>query len=275
MKLFHSVDNIPKDLLDKPIWINWKPIERDGKISKLPICDGEPFSPAKHKGVCYKDLPNHEAVGIYLTEENRIIAIDIDNCLEDEILILEDVRKVVEYFSSHTYTEISPSGRGLRILVNGTWPKDGSKTLIKGHSVEVYKSKRFVTITGNLWGKSNNIAELQKALDRLYTIWYNKSTTQEITYNRCYIEPRVDILTQLLRWDKFLKLYNAESITDHSAADFALCCMIATKTQDPNEIDSIFRTSKLMRPKWEREQYAKNTISKAIISVRKKSFYQS
>ena len=51
---------------------------------------------------------------------------------------------------------------------------------------------------------------------------------------------------------------------DHSRADLALCRLIAFYTQDPEQIDRLFRQSALFRSKWERADYREWTITKAI-----------
>jgi len=64
----------------------------------------------------------------------------------------------------------------------------------------------------------------------------------------------------------FNKLYSGDWIgyNSQSEADLALCNLIAFYTQDEAVIDTIFRQSGLMRDKWDREDYNKKTIQKAI-----------
>ena len=45
----------------------------------------------------------------------------------------------------NNYTEITPSGEGLRVLVNASLPVGGRK---RGNT-EVYATARYVTLTGN------------------------------------------------------------------------------------------------------------------------------
>lgn len=67
---------------------------------------------------------------------------------------------------------------------------------------------------------------------------------------------------------KFKKLYYSGDYSDygsHSEADLALCTLIAFRTGDaPEMIDAVFRSSALMREKWEREDYRTATIDAAI-----------
>jgi primase-polymerase (primpol)-like protein len=66
---------------------------------------------------------------------------------------------------------------------------------------------------------------------------------------------------------KFAKLWAGDisSYPSHSEADLALCRELVYWTEDPQQIDCLFRLSGLMREKWdERPQYAAWTITKAI-----------
>lgn len=67
---------------------------------------------------------------------------------------------------------------------------------------------------------------------------------------------------------KFKKLYDEGDFSDYgsqSEADLALCAMIAFRTgNDPEMIDKAFRSSALMRDKWNRDDYREETIKKGI-----------
>jgi NrS-1 polymerase HBD domain len=72
---------------------------------------------------------------------------------------------------------------------------------------------------------------------------------------------------------KFCRLFDDGDILDyqgdHSVADQGLCRLIAFRTQDPEQIDRIFRLSALNRAKWEsRQDYRDRTIAKAITHVK-------
>ena len=66
--------------------------------------------------------------------------------------------------------------------------------------------------------------------------------------------------------DIFSRLYAGDiyGYTYHSEADFTLCLLLAFDTdRDFDVIDRIFRSSKLYREKWERDDYRERTISYA------------
>jgi len=72
--------------------------------------------------------------------------------------------------------------------------------------------------------------------------------------------------------ERFQKLMAGEFTGDHSAADFALCILLAKRHGcNAFKIDAEFRKSGLYRDKWEREDYRDSTITRAITAVIKES----
>lgn len=82
-------------------------------------------------------------IGFVLTEADPFVGIDLDDCIDEEGNIAPWADAIVKRLNS--YTEITPSGRGLRIFVKGKLPPGGRR---KG-SIEMYDSKRFLTVTGD------------------------------------------------------------------------------------------------------------------------------
>jgi putative DNA primase/helicase len=104
--------------------------------------------------VAPSENPNEEAndgldgIGLCLTKADPYIGIDLDDCLIDGLLIDEQARQVLELMTG-TYTEVSPSGTGLRIFTKGTKP---GKRCKRGN-IEMYdgSSGRYLTVTGHVW----------------------------------------------------------------------------------------------------------------------------
>jgi hypothetical protein len=78
---------------------------------------------------------------------------------------------------------------------------------------------------------------------------------------------------------KFVDLYDDGNIKTHhtgdaSGADLGLMGMLAFYTQDPAQLDRLFRRSALMRPKWDEKHsrdgktYGQMTIDKALADIR-------
>ena len=83
-------------------------------------------------------------VGYVLAADDPFIGVDLDKCLDPEKGCDGFAMWVMEQLAS--YTEVSPSGTGLRIILRGKLPPQGRR---KG-TFEVYESGRFLTITGQL-----------------------------------------------------------------------------------------------------------------------------
>src|SRR5215207_391143 len=82
----------------------------------------------------------------------------------------------------------------------------------------------------------------------------------------------IELCREARNAQKFEALYDKGDISaygdDHSRADQALVCMMTFYTQDPDQLDRLFRRSALYRPeKWgQRSDYRMRTIRKALSS---------
>lgn len=139
-------------------WVAWKYEFRNGpdaKPTKPPVSPRSGF-PASHSNpatwATYEEardcairrgLPG---VGYVLTDDDGICGIDLDNCRDPETGALDEwALEIVNL--CETYTEASPSGRGVRLFALG---KPGKA--VKRGNVEIYGNKRYLTVTGNHLG---------------------------------------------------------------------------------------------------------------------------
>jgi len=84
-----------------------------------------------------------DGVGFVLTRELGVVGIDIDHCRDPETGVIDDdALAVVREIDS--YTEVSPSGTGIRIFALGRLPAGWRK---RGR-YEVYEHSRYLTVTG-------------------------------------------------------------------------------------------------------------------------------
>ena len=105
----------------------------------------------------------YDGVGLALIGEG-VGAFDIDKCLEDGDMIPGHAGAyVVEKAEKDgAYIEISPSGKGLRILGKSKDPTAYSKD-----QLEYWGTERYVTLTGSLWANPKgwkNLTELRSTL---------------------------------------------------------------------------------------------------------------
>src|SRR5262249_34827272 len=93
-------------------------------------------------------------------EAARLVAIPLDKCRDPETGAIDPwALNIIAALDS--YTELSPSGRGVRIFLYGALPAHGRK---KG-PFECYESGRYVSVTGqHLGGTPKTIEHRQKQL---------------------------------------------------------------------------------------------------------------
>lgn len=166
-----NLENIPTYLKEHGSWCNWKYEKRKSSMTKVP------YNPKTGNYASVKNpntfidfntavvvMDNYDGIGIRV--DGKIIAIDLDHCIEKG-KVKSWASEIVSRFRS-TYIEKSPSGTGLRIIlfVADGYTYDKNTYYIKKGNVEVYVSgatNRFVTITGDAYFK-NEITEDMDAL---------------------------------------------------------------------------------------------------------------
>jgi putative DNA primase/helicase len=248
-----NVGNIPKELKDKKKWVLWRWVNRAGKRTKPPLqINGKkaevnnPETWASFDEVV-KELQNKEGkysgIGFVLTEDDNIVAWDLDHCLNPKTGELEPwAEHIVKTHNS--YTEITPSGEGLRIIVTGDLPENGRK---KGN-VECYKTLRYVTLTGDLYPFTPT--KLSSHNPDIYEQYFNSNGGKEKS-EKAKKEKKVTTLGLLEQG-----LWKEAGYTSQSEADLAYCRKLAEDTLgNAEEIDKRFRDSKLFRKKWDDPHY--------------------
>jgi hypothetical protein len=261
-----SADCIPIELRTLPNWVCWRWAMRDGKYTKPPVDphtggDGSSTNPATwttfDRARDYCDQAKLPGVGFVVRREDRITGVDLDKCLDPETgIIARWAREIVNALDS--YTEITPSGKGLRVYVRGNLP---GRRRRRGH-VELYDDRRFFTVTGaHLEGTPDTIEERQAELDALCERIFGSEQSHEKGNGRAGdpLEPDDEVLikraSMAANGAKFSRLWAGEWKGDYesqSNADLALCMMLAFWSgHDPSRIDRLFRKSGLFRGKWD------------------------
>ena len=282
--------DIPKYLKENAMFCNWKYETRDGRLTKVPYNPHTNNKASVNNTNTFTDfnsvvngLDIYDGIGIRV--DGKIIAIDLDHCIEDGNLCSWS-EEIVSHFPN-TYIEISPSGAGFRIILlapeNYLFNKD--KYYIKKNNVEVYvagATNRFVTITGNVLQKldiAENLDGFQWLLET-YMKRENSKTTIIQQERESYLTDESIIEKAMLskQGHKFSKLWNGD-ISDypsHSEADLALTSILAFYCNGNKEqIDRLYRKSDLYRAKWDElrgnKTYGDMTIDTSISGI--KEFY--
>lgn len=99
-------------------------------------------------------------IGYMLVKEQGITCTDLDNCIDEQGHLKPWARKIVDILNS--YTEYSPSGRGLHIWTRGEIPKLIGPDPTGAVKVEMYDRGHYMTITGqHLEGTPTTIEDRQ------------------------------------------------------------------------------------------------------------------
>ena len=173
---------IPFALKSQPHWILWN---LEGKTdtfkgTKIPYNPKNPFirasttDPTTWESFGYTlsmaKMHNASGIGYVFTEDQGIVAIDIDNALSDDG-IEEKAKKVLDLFKGKTYIEKSHSGKGFHILCKGKMPD------VKLKGIEIYNSGRYFAITGELFEGVTEIQPCDYELTQLYSLYTNSQKT--------------------------------------------------------------------------------------------------
>jgi putative DNA primase/helicase len=78
---------------------------------------------------------------------NPFAGVDLDHCRDPHTgAVVPWAKSIIDAFRS--YTEVSPSGCGVKIIVRGKPKHNGKKAGLNGAAVEVYGAARYFTMTG-------------------------------------------------------------------------------------------------------------------------------
>lgn len=107
----------------------------------------------------------YKGIGREFIKEQGITGVDLDHCIDEQGNLSEWARYTVELLDS--YTEISPSGRGLHIWVYGSIPKKFKRE--GEQAIELDDCGKYFTITEkHLAGTPTTIEHRQEQLTALY-----------------------------------------------------------------------------------------------------------
>lgn len=268
---------IPDELKALRQWVCWRNEERidqHGAITttKVPInarsrsgAKASSTAPATwstfEKAVKSANERAHDGIGFVFTRDDPYVGIDLDANYDGA----ENAIDVVEAFGS--YAETSPSGTGIHIVGRATLPEERGR---HPKGVGVFGHSRYFTFTGDVLEGYTAITDIQAALDRAWPRWFPERPPV-VTPPPVWIADDEDILHRLrmsANGAKFAALYDAGDVSPYSGnaseADLALLSLMTFYTQDPGQLDRLFRGSRLYRAKWEREDYRALTISRAL-----------
>ena len=282
--------NIPDALKQSASFCVWKLEKRSGRPTKVPYNpktgnmaktnDASTFSDFAAAMKAYA-IGGWDGIGYRVSE--GIGAIDIDHCIREDGSLNDVAASILGIFSD-AYFERSPSGTGLRGFFKLSPDFAYDKTIYyinnRKHGLEVYlpgTTNRFVTVTGDVY-RNGTVSRNDEALKTALDTFMKRSTrvSSKTVEPVSYLDDQGVIAhaSASESGDKFKALYAGnweEGYDSQSDADMALVSILAFWCGNVEEqIDRIFRTSGLMRDKWDRmtgdSTYGQITIRNAVSS---------
>lgn len=280
--------NIPIEMKERKQWVAYfkKEIpgsDHLGKVMVSPITyhharsnepnDWEDF----YKASLFASQNGHmDGLAFVLTE--GIVFVDIDNSIDSNGQINEVGMRLLKELPD-TYAERSCSGKGIHILLKGKLPKDCMKRN-DDIGLEMYDTKRFCCITGDVIGERTKLLDCSKKIETVALSLMGRKEKSKVPkpfYGKPLASDQM-VIERALRsknGTKFQRLYQGDSTgyKSQSSADLALVSMISFYTKDVEQIDRIFRSSGLMREKWDSPRgdttYGRMTIETSLSNTRR------
>jgi hypothetical protein len=180
-------DAIPAELRERPQWVLWRQEERGkAKPTKLPYqvqrgrkaAADNPATWTTHLGAMTAYVTGgYSGIGFVFAADDPYCGIDLDGCRDPHTgTIAEWARTIIDRCAS--YSEVSPSGTGVKIFARGKLPSatgkkrevaDAPKVCDKRPAIEVYDHGRYFAVTGHaLPGSPSECRDCQPVIDAIF-----------------------------------------------------------------------------------------------------------
>ena len=273
--------NVPEELQAGVRYVCWREAIRNSKPTKIPVnphtgADAESDNPVTW-GTLAEAVTFYQAhrdtlqgVGRMFDASDGIIGIDFDDCLDGGGNIIASHAAAEWLPRLNSYSEVSPSGTGVKILLRAKHDlggKTGRRDSKQG--VEIYKERRYFTLTGKVMPQfSGKVEKRQSPLDEFFNEIFGKkkdSKTNPATPTITTL-PDAEIITRASNAKngaRFSDLWAGNwqaHYGSQSEADAALVGSLWFWTGNRDAVARLFAQSGLMRDKWNRNDYRKNTL---------------
>ena len=214
-----------------------------------------------------------DGVGFVFSTHDPYSGIDLDGCRDPETGEIEPWAE--EWIRRcDSYTEVSPSGAGVHIIVRAKLPPGRRR---RG-GIEVYEEGRYFTVTGDrLRNTPTTVEERTDVLTRLHAETFPPPPPSTVEAKRAASpvslsdHELIEQARSARNGQKFSALWNGDTsgYDSPSEADLALCSELAFWTgPDAVRIDALFRQSSLYWDKWDerrgQQTYGEMTVARAL-----------
>jgi len=181
-----DINRVPPALQEIPGWLLWKFVSKPGEVKprKIPFYAngrqraGQQGGEADRARLAPFDVAcaaylsgDWDGLGLAMLPEWGLVALDFDHCVDEAGEVVPQVMDAV----SGTYSEFSPSGRGVRAFVRGAVADRKSHAGTEhAWGFETFHAKGFVTVTGRvldvceLAGWDQTVAQLNGVIPDLF-----------------------------------------------------------------------------------------------------------
>ncbi|QXN71406.1 DNA helicase [Rhodobacter phage RcHartney] len=271
--MFEELNNVPDEMKLWPQWIVWRYEDLEAKKpTKVPYCARSGRLASVTDPTTWGTFDEVFAVlqtgwyagaGFVLTKGDPFAFADLDDTEGDAAAFAQ---QQVIFNESQGYAELSPSGKGLHIIMKADIP-----TGRRRGKIEIYSSARYMTMTGNVYRPGPIVAQQELATSLFEQLGKGKAATayfagleeptetDDEVCNRAFRAANGEKFGELWagRWEAF---YGSQS-----EADFALVDILAFYTQNRAQIVRMFRNSALgQRDKAKRDDYINYMLNKCF-----------
>lgn len=269
-------ERIPHELRAYRQFCLWKYEEAiNGKPTKVPYAStGYPLSVTDSSQWCSFEealsvVHHADGIGFVLSPNDPYTFIDLDEPKQpngdplppDEYEARMEKQRLI-YSEFNSYSELSPSGKGLHIIVKGKVEAGRRRD-----NVEVYSDMRFMTMTGNVF----NDAPIMDRQETLKILWEQMGKGRAANLYYAGLEKAQYTNDQVLAMaasasnaEKFHDLYTLghwhKYYPSQSEADFALIDILAFYSKNRAQVQNLFLSSMLGQRDKSRVQYRVNRL---------------
>lgn len=273
---------LPADIRQRDQWVCWRSEVRGAKTTKVPL-SARTLTPASTtnpadwssfgQAVAGAAVQGVSGIGYVFAADDDICGVDLDDAFRADRI--ERTRAIVERLGS--YTEISPSGTGVHILLRASLPGGLGR---RRDGIEVYDRARYFACTGLPWLESPTM-DILPAQEALAEVMARYLAIAEVP---AQIDPSAlparigsplptDALMDMIERDDpalWSTLHDGWEgrYPSGSEADMGASRRLAWWTGgDVEQSLEILRGSALWDEKWERESYQRPTLVRPCVEA--------
>lgn len=259
---------IPAELRDRAQWVVWRYEQRGDKRTKVPYSpsgkhakSSDPTTWATFDQVIAV-AERFDGIGYVFSADDPYTGCDFDAPL--------DAGKLATVKTLGSYTERSPSGNGLHVIVRAKLRGPGHNDQEAGR--EIYDSGRYFTMTGaHVEGTPTTIEARQIEIDAYYATFapVRAVVTQRVIHTPSQLGDVTAIVERISRsrqGDEFRRLYAGQhTYRSASEADAALLRLVSWWVQgDTGAMLAVWKGSALWREERCNDDYVSRTLQHGL-----------